>query len=269
MANETHFYLTADGDYNPSTAPLLAQETWQIGIRLAAVFGGEVDPLGTLPDNVEVTRNTINRTETSWTIQGNWEAGKGTIIFRPDDYLNDLAGPAFATWIATSNTFSSRARLRSLRLYPIGADGKSIPAPPYAQGSPMLLTYTGTLPSGGNSGAPLPPQNTPVASHRTAQVGRRGRGRAYLPVLPVGAVGEGVISNSVRDALSAAQATLLAALAYDRTLPDILHVRPIVTGAPWVNYAVINQVRVGNVMDTQRRRRKSIDETFKDTAVNY
>jgi hypothetical protein len=48
-----------------------------------------------------------------------------------------------------------------------------------------------------------------------------------------------------------------------------IRVRPIVTGAPFVNYGVVTQARIGNVVDTQRRRRRSLPETVVTGTPSY
>ena len=266
MANEMHLLLTAQGDY-ASSAPALANETWQVGLRFWLGIGGSVpDSVGPLSTDLSVEAKSINRTETNWTITSNWWiAGPGGLEhFSPDDYLNDQAGPAFETWIATSFCFATAVRLRQLRLYPIGSNGKAVPAPPYASGSPCTLTYT-TIPNGGVSGEALPPQNTVVASHRTQQVGRRGRGRMFMPVGVTGQVEDGVLISSTVSALLANQVALLEALAVTGTSS----VRPSIIGAPWTDYAFIDTVIVDNAMDTQRRRRRSIISTPSSASVSY
>lgn len=269
MANEVHLLLTAIGGYS-ATATQFTEETWQIGIRHALVFSGSVDPVAPLPTNVHITAAAINRNETNWTIVGNWLADNGsTTQFHGDDYLNDVAGPAFAAWMATASCFSSRCQLRELRLYPIGTTGNAVPAPPYAQGSPITLRWK-TPVAGGNSGAAVPPQLSVVASHLTQQVGRRGRGRAFLPPVTATSLNEGGLSSSVATALLGAQRTLLGALAVNSGVgPWSASTRPSIIGSPWNQYAVINTVRIGNVIDTQRRRRRSATEAFISGAVTY
>jgi len=50
---------------------------------------------------------------------------------------------------------------------------------------------------------------------------------------------------------------------------DDVNVRPIVTGKPYVDYAVVTQVQVGNVIDTQRRRRNRLTEVRVSDSVSY
>jgi predicted nucleic acid-binding Zn ribbon protein len=264
MANEKHLLLTAQGDY---TDPNLIEESWQVGIRLALVFGN-VDSVGVLPNNWDPAAVTINRTETHWGIVGNWIAPGPSGTFHPDDYLNDHAAPAFATWLNAFPALSDACRLRSLKLSPIGTDGRAVPAPPYTQGSPCTLTWTSSYPLGSNSSIQLPLQNSLVMSHRTPQIGRRGRGRMFVAGLTAALIDAHahVASGVVTSALSA-QVALMHSLTYaGSTLVDP-HVKPIVVGHPWTNYGVITSVRCGNVSDTQRRRRRSLTETVTSSSV--
>lgn len=265
MAGEKHLYLVASGGYISATTAL-AQEIWQFGVRLIFTPNVDIPSVGTFANDWDVVAATIDRTEADWTITSNWTTEGGFTDLDPGDYLNDQAGPAVEAFIQTTALFSAATQLRTLRLYPIQApDGKVIPAPPYAQGSPALLTYTGTLPAGAGSGT-TPPQLSAVVSMRTQQVGRRGRGRIYPPPMGSGSLGvsaeAGVVASSTRTALAGAAATLLEALTIVNTDPVDMTVAPIVTGAPYTNYARVTNVRVGSVWDGQVRRRRSITEVY-------
>lgn len=264
MANEKHLYLVIAGDYVPNTLP---GEIWQVGLRLALVFGA-VDPIGTLPSNWDPVASTIARTETNWTINGNWIVnGPGVDDFDPGDYLNDQVAPAVAAWMPQTQC-SNQVRVRSLELSVCGApSGNQVPAPPYAVGTPCRLEYTSSYPLGNSSSTQLPPQNSVVVSHRTQQIGSHGRGRMFLPAHTSAALSGAKLSSATVDDIVEGQQALLAALGVE--VSDDVNVRPIVTGAPYVNYAVINSVRVGNVMDTQRRRRNRLTETYTSGAVTY
>lgn len=266
MANEKHLYLTIKGSVTTSG---LTSEVWQTGIRLALVFGS-VDPIGSLPNNWNVSADTINRTETSWIITGNWNitnispAGS----FQPDDYLNDQVAPAVAAWMA-ANKSSNQVVVDQMALYPIIAPlGRTEPAPPYATGTPCQLTMTDNSIGGTVSGL-LPLQDTVVASHRTSQIGRVGRGRMFLPPSGSSLITNGLVTDTNRDDIADAHQAFVEALAFDAGGLGTASLRPIVTGKPFTNYAVINAVRVGNVMDTQQRRRRQIIETFTTNSVTY
>lgn len=271
MAGEKHLYAVVSGGY-VSGATALANEIWQFGFRLVMKTGAAFDPIGTVPNDWDVVAASIDRNETAWTITSNWTTEAGVSDLDVGDYLNDQLGPAVEAYIETSSLFSTNVQLRQLRLYPIQApDGKVIPAPPYAQGSPALLTWKSTQPVGGTSGVMMPPQNSVVVSTRTQQIGRRGRGRWYPPPLAAAAAGTGadagVITSATRSVAASAAVTMLEAVQRDFGTGGI-NVRAAVIGAPFTNYALITSVRVGNIVDGQVRRRHQLEEAYTTAAVS-
>ena len=265
MPAVSHLLLAMEGGYSSAG---LSAEIWATTLRLALVFGS-VDDIGTLPSNWAPAENLVNRTETLWDIEGNWKiAGPGTASFNADDYLNDQVAPAITTFMSASY-ISNAVRLDTLKIYPIASPtGRSIPAPPFTQGTPMTLTWTSDNPVGGTSAAMLPPQDSLVLSNRSGQTGRRGRGRNYWPALTVSAMASGRANSSTTAQMLAAQIALLEALAYTAG-SGLATVRPIITGKPFVNYGTITQVQVGDVFDTQQRRRDRLIETRTSGAVSY
>lgn len=268
MADEKHLLLTFGGSYTDAS---INAESWQVGVRLALVMGA-VDPVGTLPSNWDPVAHDINRTETKWTIVGNWKADSLTppASFDPGDYLNDHAAPAWTTFLA-STICSDKLKTEYAKLYPIGAPtGRAIPAVPYTSGTPCTLAWTSLYPKGGSGSNLLPLQNSFAVSWRTAQVGRRGRGRIFMPPTTVAAADAyGFLSSTFQTNLKNAAVTFLQALAVTPVGPTAPHVRPIVTGSPFTQYGVISQVRVDNVIDTQRRRRRSLDGTILTGTPSY
>jgi hypothetical protein len=77
-----------------------------------------------------------------------------------------------------------------------------------------------------------------------------------------------VQSATQSDILLGAQ-NFMAALAYNGGGAGTPHVRPIVTGKPWTDYAVITTARVGDYVDTQRRRRNRVRETYVSGGITY
>lgn len=268
MANEKHLLLLIGGSYTDST---LSTETWQCGYRCSLNFGGGLDPVGTLPNDWNVVAASISRTETDWTIDGNWSV-QGSLgeTFAADDWLNDQVAPAVADWMLAS-TMSSHTQVDYLKVAPIGApSGHYIPAPPYAAGSPVTLTWTSSKPVGTNANPHLPLQVAAVLSHRTAQVGRRGRGRAFRAGFTTGAVGaDGLFSSTMMSSVLAAEVAFLEAIALSLSVPNIIQVRPIITGAPFTSYGRIDAVAMDQVPDTQRRRSKSITKSVSTASVSY
>jgi hypothetical protein len=89
----------------------------------------------------------------------------------------------------------------------------------------------------------------------------------FLPSLTSAALSGAKLSSTTVDDIVENQQTFLAALS-DLGGGDG-NMRPIVTGGNYTKYAVINSVRVGNVMDTQRRRRNRLTEVYTSGAVSY
>lgn len=258
MAQAVNVLLNVIGSY---TDAALSTEAWQFGCRFR-VSNTEADAVGLLPTDFQPTAANIDRTETSWTIKGNWSlSGPATAVFHVDDWLNDQVAPALATFLADGK-FSAFAQVNELKAYPIGSpDGKAIPAPPYAQGTPITLAYTGTLPHG-TSGGLMPLQCASVVSLRTGNTGRRGRGRFYIPAPNLSLLStNGLVGSSTVSAMSAAAEAFLAGCQVALTVPNTLYVQPIVTGSPFLNYGTVSSVVVDNVVDTQRRRTKSLIRT--------
>lgn len=261
----THLLLNLKGSYRSGPAAG-GVEIWQTGVRLGLWTGPST------PDDVadltpfDLVAANLSDTGTGYTAESNWTTEMGVNDFDPVSYLVDQVKPA-ATGLIASTIFCSDVQIDQALLYPIRTpDGKVEPAPPYAQGSPATLTFTGTKPSGTGSQG-LPPQCSVVASLRTLQTGRRGRGRMYLPPAPVSFMANLVLASANQTTIGTAVKTFLEAIRLPYGVGGIW-CAPIVTGAPYTNYASIQNVVVDNVVDTQQRRRRSIAGTPVTTAVD-
>lgn len=270
MANEKHLLLTWGGSYTSSED---STEVWANTLRFN-VQNSTIDDVGTLPNDWSVVNASVNRTETHYTIVGNWRVDFGAGLFmNVDDWLDDQVAPALDTWTGQSG-ISDDLRLDWIKVFPIGASttppGKSIPAPGQSQGSPMLLSYTSSNPTGDDGANLLPLQNALVASHLTNVTGRKGRGRVFRAGLSANANDtKGMVPSTIQGYLKDAEISLLEALGTDLGLTGDIKVRPCVIGSPWTSYGVITSVRVGNRIDTQRRRRNAVPESYSSGAVSY
>lgn len=262
-----HLLCTIQGGY---TLTGLTEESWQVGIR-CYVSNASADDVGPLPTDIDVVASTVHRVETNWVIDSNWAlSGPVGWSFKPTDWLNDQVLPAVGTWHSNGRV-SAGCNIQRVSVYPIGPDGRTVAAPPYAAGSPAVAVFTsGHLPVGTATGGIAPLQIAPVASWRTTQVGRRGRGRIYVPGVPLtqlsqtGRLASIYVTNRLSDCV-----TLLQSMSYHRSVPDEAAVVPIVTGAPWTEYGVIREVRFGDIGDTQRRRRRSLTEAYSSATPVY
>lgn len=126
--------------------------------------------------------------------------------------------------------------------------------------------YATPLSGGGSLGLPLPTSAT--ISLRTNTPGARGRGRLYLPFLVAsGAVGtNGRIPAATRDALGGAMRTLLGLI--ESTLTSTAGLGPgeslklAVRSVTSHQSHIVNRIQVGDVPDTQRRRRDALAESY-------
>jgi hypothetical protein len=269
MAARKHMRLQIHGDYVNSNP--IAPEVWALNIRLAMVMGGGIDDVADFPDAWDVNPEFATATEADWDTTTTWKAVQGGVFFEPMDYLTDQVMPAIQAWMPTS-VHSAVARCLGASLYPCSAPtGNSI--------DHNVATATFHTPlAGGASGSPLPLENSVVLSWGTNKLGPRGRGRVYSPVPPVsildstGAVSDTPQTNYLNNAVD-----LLQGIALDRgTGLSALHVRPCVTGpsstggsGAYQSYAVIKTVSVGDIVDTQRRRRNKEPETRVSASTGF
>lgn len=105
----------------------------------------------------------------------------------------------------------------------------------------------------------LPYQVTAVVSTRTALATRAGRGRFYVPSLDVAQVEGGRISAACRTDLADAAQAMMQQLATGGLVPVIFH-RTASGGAGQFTTTQIETIDVGDVLDTQRRRRNKMVE---------
>ena len=119
----------------------------------------------------------------------------------------------------------------------------------------VVLALTGVA-----AGEMLPYQCATVISLLTDSATRHGRGRFYLPPLATGTVDGGLISAAAITSLDTAWTAFFDSLNTDGLNPVVRnrtgHISTPVTGA-----------RVGNVFDTQRRRRNKLVEVYTAIAV--
>jgi hypothetical protein len=77
----------------------------------------------------------------------------------------------------------------------------------------------------------------------------------------------GVITSTIQGYLRDAEKAFLEALNNVYGVTDHTYTQAAVIGAPWTQYGMINAVRVGDRMDTQRRRRFQVEETYVSATV--
>lgn len=118
----------------------------------------------------------------------------------------------------------------------------------------------------GSGTVTMPPQCAMVVSLLTPFPGRRTRGRFYMPFLTASMTSSLRIGGAVTLASRAtSMASMLNAIgAAAETLPDL---EPVIVSAAGGTITPVSSVRVGDVMDTQRRRRDALIENYASASV--
>lgn len=259
-----HVRLVVTGTYK--SLPL-APEFWQFGIRYR-VSNSAVQDYGTLPTDVDWSAADDLRNESAWDIvNGFYGQLPLGVTFQPDDWLNDQVAPAVAAFFNQPNVVHDNVRVDSLTAYAY-TDGRV--AQTAAGAAKCTLTWkSAQRPDGAVTGVALPPETAIAVSLTTAVTGRRGRGRFYLPQNGTGSLStdnDGSLKPTVTQGIANSAAAFLSATTF--TAPGgSVEVDPIVTGEPFIRYARVRGVRVGSVVDSQRRRRNAIPEVYASAAL--
>lgn len=138
-------------------------------------------------------------------------------------------------------------------------------------GTDAAISFPAAAVNGGRTGTALPPQVALVATLIGGSgKGLGGKGRMYLPGVSESVDGTGHITWNVVQYISSHLATFFNDINASFDAPGVAinvsrgHKAQLGLGARNV---IINGVRVGNVYDTQRRRRNALAETYAPTVV--
>ena len=180
-------------------------------------------------------------------------------VSAPDVYIG-LVGAALKTVL--TNGSGTLAKLASdcsvdfIKVAQIGANGKYLPG----SGSPYL--YTTGLPFTGGTGRVGPPMSALKATFTTPL--KRGRGHIggiYLPFIGYAGWNTSTISAAAQtDYTNWAKAILTAIAQGQPNLPS--NVQPCIASKLDGSLHQINGVKMGNVIDVQRRRKEQVVETY-------
>jgi hypothetical protein len=129
-----------------------------------------------------------------------------------------------------------------------------------ATGKQLSRLSTSTTRAGASTEETLPAQCACVVSTRSALATRSGRGRFYLPPFDVTVMSSGLLSAA------AVGTTLAAAQALFSSL-DGAGLSPVLLNRSTMVQTPITSIDVGNVIDTQRRRRNKLIEARQSATV--
>ena len=254
MANYTHVYAVLEGAWVDSSP--WDGEIAQCGLRVAAwPSPTSPDPMAALPIRTcELATETHDETVFS-VFQGfaGTDGGLGTPAWTYPDQLA-LATAIYDFMNAIKARVASKFAWGRIKLSPIGPDGLNAAGPTVFS---LKTPFVGT-----DSGQQLPPQNSVALSFVRRIPGRRGRGRMFIPAVGVGALTtDGLVGSTPNGVYRNAGKGLDTAIKAMGGGTDWEY-RLVVTSAASANYVMPAEVRVGNIVDTQRRRRNAIRETF-------
>lgn len=130
----------------------------------------------------------------------------------------------------------------------------------------IVTSYTTAAVNGAGGGSPFPPQIALVATLVSGSgKGLAGKGRMYLPGIAHGVDGGGHIGTTEVGYVATALQTFLNAvngsIDAQGTVINASAGRAAFAGIGAIN-RVVDSIRVGNVYDTQRRRRNQLAETY-------
>lgn len=183
----------------------------------------------------------------------NFQTGVGDIWNdRAQVVANDMYED-WASWVTSAaGRVSSHVTLNGLKLYSVGADGRIDQDPVEADGPPTAGAFPDNL---------HPWQCTIVA---TLVAGARGKGRfgrIYLPPQSYTVTNNGTILESHMTDIYASVLDLLTNLSNAPTIDTGFGL--VVAGKTGAGtLREVDSIKMGHVVDTQRRRRRSIDENY-------
>lgn len=230
MTYRPHYLFRVEGVFRDNTTDL---ETWSFGVRLAMFDNGAAVNAGF--DDVD---------EMTW--------------------LRDQAEPAVRTLFG-ANTLMLPTTVTALKMNLINENGK------YANEADTFALYESdlTAPIKGNTASRVEPQRTIAVTTTTDAIrGRAHRGRFYLPGFAINVANDLRITTVQAQGIADSAAAFLAALDRPENTKGWVLAPAVVSniGVPG-QIRRITGVRVGRVVDTQRRRRFSLDEAPSSAAV--
>lgn len=265
MAAVQHVYLTAHGEW---TAAEWVGEKAQIGFRMAFAEVGDAPAKGSIftpMANGDVANLTGTTSGTNGTLTNTFTFRVGatgsTENFDGSWQVN--AAEDFWTFLnAIKGLISTTFRWTHIKIAPVLADGKyGAPSAVYTFTSPLAGTASTSNPT-------LPPEVAIALSLRAPVLGRRGRGRMYIPGLTSAALQiNGILTTAANSTLRSSMATLVSTVQDLGTATENHQGIVVVTSAGQSTAVRPSEVRVGSHLDVQKRRQDQVSEVYSSTAL--
>lgn len=256
-----HVYLTAHGTY-PAGSWL--GESAQIGVRLgyAPVIGGpDKGSIWTPVTGGEITPDFGSLAGTNGTLAKTWTARIGDVgsLENVDAGAQiDMAEDMYVFLNAIKAYQYSGFRWTHVKCSAVDPTGHT----------PIVSSiYTFTAPIVGTASGALPPQVAMAVSTRANLVGRRGRGRVFIPALSQTILStDGTIIAASATSMRNAFKTLVDSL---QSVPGLTEHQPILFVGSANSPTVVRPVelRTGSRLDTIQSRRRQVTEAYTTTAL--
>lgn len=251
MAGTGHIYMTAHGEFTG----VWAGETAQVGLRMTfRNFGASSGPIIDLPD-LGVPRYTYSDySNTLFNVVHSFDQDLPGIGNTWSGICDDMAADWHVWMTAIKGQQCNLFKWTSLKFAPIEKGTGKYLAP--------STVYTLKTPLVGAGTSALPPECAIAISQRAGVVGKRGRGRMYLPGLATSAVGsDGKVGSPARTQMATATVTLIDSLE-DQPGVDDMTSNIIICSAQSTTAVIPSEVRVGDHVDVQRRRQHQVTEAY-------
>ena len=182
----------------------------------------------------------------------------------PTDLMASRINSFWQTFFQGANTkISNQYACYGVKVAQLNTDGTTVPD--------SVRYFDAAQPYAGNSTSTnFPPQIALVATLVTASArGLGAKGRMYLPGIQAGLDANAKISSTDRGNIATNLAAMFNGINADADVPGTCmtasfgRVSPATVGVS----QIITSVRVGNVYDTQRRRRNALVESYSSAAV--
>lgn len=265
MPGLAHIYLTAHGQWKSGTE--WYGETAQMGLRIFTELTASAPDAGSVftPSiGSDVASASGTPTGTHGTLTQTWEATGGNpvsgLLWDGTQQI-DLAED-FWTFLNSVKTYQSTGfEWTHIKIAPILAAGN--------YGAPSSIYQFSTSIAGGTGTNVFPPEVSVALSLRAPILGRRGRGRMYLPALAGSSLttGNGLVNSTFNSSVRG----------MFKTLVDNLQ---NASGAPYTYFPVVgvssagattavrpSEIRVGNHFDVQKRRQDQVPEIYSSTTL--
>jgi len=196
---------------------------------------------------------------------GFWRGHAGQASEEPTLEVAQQIAAAFSTFVTTANSgVSSNYVFRTVRMsYHLAAGGTN---------RDLTVIYDLPVPAVGTANAVSqhPAQISMVATLMTALArGRGSKGRMFLPCNQGSISSNGSIASNIQTPIATNLATFLDTVNSGPSGTDsVVNVSPINAANGFAGLIVpVTGVRVGNIYDTQRRRRNDLGETYVQKAL--